>query len=135
MIGILVEISHPGAILPGVTGGIALLLFLFAAGSLAPNWTGLALMTLAFVLLVLDTRLPTHGALTVGAAISLIFGELLFFNNGEPHQDPPVNTPLVYEMVWLLAPAGTYFCSFILPAAPLSLRTRTVSIRCARPFP
>src|SRR6266446_4893498 len=49
MLGIFVEISHSGAILLGLTGGIALLLFLFAAGSLAPNWAGLALMTLAFV--------------------------------------------------------------------------------------
>ncbi|MFL5625261.1 MAG: NfeD family protein [Ktedonobacteraceae bacterium] len=52
MIGVYLEISHPGAILPGTVGGIALLLFLFAIGSLSPNWAGLALMVLAFVLLV-----------------------------------------------------------------------------------
>jgi membrane-bound serine protease (ClpP class) len=113
MIGIFVEISHPGAILPGVTGGIALLLFLFAAGSLAPNWAGLALMTLAFVLLVLDTRLPTHGALTVGAAISLIIGALLFFNSGGPYQEPPVNTLLVYAMGGLVGLVGIYVVSMI----------------------
>jgi membrane-bound serine protease (ClpP class) len=96
MIGIFVEIFHPGAILPGVTGAIALILFLFGAGSLSPNWAGLALMGLAFVLLVLDVRLATHGVLTVGAVVSLVVGGLLFFNSGGPYQGPQVNTLLVY---------------------------------------
>src|SRR5712691_1979383 len=96
IIGIYVEISHPGVILPGVAGGIALLLFFFAAGSLSPNLVGLALMALAFVLLVLDVRLPSHGVLTIGAAISLILGALIFFNSGGPHQGPQVNPLVVY---------------------------------------
>jgi membrane-bound serine protease (ClpP class) len=96
IIGIYVEISHPGVILPGVTGVIALLLFLFAAGSLSPNWVGLALMALAFVLLVLDVRLPSHGVLTIGAVISLIFGALIFFNSGGPYQGSQVNPLVVY---------------------------------------
>ncbi|HEV2583616.1 MAG TPA: hypothetical protein VGT44_22335, partial [Ktedonobacteraceae bacterium] len=78
VIGIFVEIAHPGGILPGVTGAIALILFLFGAGSIAPNWAGLALMLLAFVLLVLDVKLTTHGVLTIGAVISLVVGALLF---------------------------------------------------------
>jgi len=98
MIGIYLEISHPGAILPGTAGGIALLLFLFAVGSLAPNWAGLALMVLAFVLLVLDLRLPTHGVLTIGAVISLVVGALLFFNSGGPYSGPQVNPLVVYSM-------------------------------------
>jgi len=56
-VGIYVEISHP-ADLPGVAGSLALLLFLFGAGSLA-QLAGLALMGLALVLLILDVRLPT----------------------------------------------------------------------------
>lgn len=98
MIGIYLEISHPGAILPGVVGSIALLLFLFTIGSLTLNWVGLALMVLAFVLLVLDLRLPTHGVLTIGAVASLIFGALLFFNSGGPQVNPLV----VYSMAGLI---------------------------------
>jgi membrane-bound serine protease (ClpP class) len=74
IIGIYVEISHPGVVFPGVAGGIALLLFFFAAGSLTPNWIGLALMALALVLLVLDVRLPSHGVLTIGAVIPSSLG-------------------------------------------------------------
>ena len=98
MIGIYLEISHPGAILPGTAGGIALILFLFAVGSLTPNWAGLALMVLAFVLLVLDLRLPTHGVLTIGAIVSLVVGALLFFNSGGPYSGPQVNPLVVYSM-------------------------------------
>ena len=81
-VSIYLEISHPGAIVPGTVGAIALLLFLFAAGSLSPNWTGLALMLLAIVLLAIDVRVPTHGVLTAGALISLVVGSLIFFNSG-----------------------------------------------------
>jgi membrane-bound serine protease (ClpP class) len=113
MIGIFVEVSHPGAILPGVTGAIALLLFLFGVGSLSPNWAGLALMGLAFLLLILDTRLPTHGVLTVGAVISLIFGALLFFNSGGPYQGPQVNPILVFGMGGLIGLVGLYIVTVL----------------------
>jgi membrane-bound serine protease (ClpP class) len=98
MMGIYLEISHPGAILPGVVGAIALVLFLFAIGSLSPNWAGLLLMVVAFVLLVLDLRLPTHGVLSLGTVIALILGALLFFNGGGPYAGAPVS-PLVVSTV------------------------------------
>lgn len=106
IIGIYLEISHPGVILPGVAGSIALLLFLFAVGSISPNWAGLALMGLAFVLLVLDVKLPTHGVLTVGAMLSLIFGAFLFFNSGGPYSGPQVNPLVVYTMAGLIGLIG-----------------------------
>ncbi len=102
LIGIFLEIAHPGAIIPGTAGGIALILFLFAAGSLMPNWAGLGLMVLAFVLLVLDLRLPTHGVLTVGAIISLIFGSLIFFNSGGPYSGPQLNPLVLYVISGLI---------------------------------
>jgi membrane-bound serine protease (ClpP class) len=113
VIGILVEVSHPGAILPGVIGAIALLLFLFGAGSISPNWAGLSLMALAFVLLVLDIKLTTHGVLTVGAVFSLITGALLFFNSGGPYQGPQVNPILVYAMGALVGLVGLYIVTLI----------------------
>ncbi len=113
MIGVYLEISHPGAILPGTVGGIALLLFLFAIGSLSPNWAGLALMVLAFVLLVLDVRLPTHGVLTVGAIVSLVFGTFIFFNSGNPYGGPQINPLVVYAMAGLLGLISFYLISVI----------------------
>jgi membrane-bound serine protease (ClpP class) len=125
MVGIFVEIAHPGAILPGVTGAIALILFLFGAGSLAPNWAGLALMGLAFVLLVLDVRLTTHGVLSVGAVISLVVGALLFFNSGGPYQGPQVNSVLVYV-------TGGVVGLFALYIVTIVVRTRRMPITTGR---
>ena len=116
IIGIYVEISHPGVIFPGVAGGIALLLFFFAAGSLSPNWAGLALMALAFVLLVLDVRLPSHGVLTIGAVISLISGALIFFNSGGPNQGPQVNPLVVYIAGALVGAIGLSLVTMIVRA-------------------
>jgi membrane-bound serine protease (ClpP class) len=116
MIGIYLEISHPGVILPGVAGSIALLLFLFSAGSLSPNWAGLALMVLAFVLLVLDVRLPTHGVLTVGSVLSLIFGALLFFNSGGPYDGPRINPVVVYCVGGVVGLIGFTLVAFLVRA-------------------
>jgi membrane-bound serine protease (ClpP class) len=93
-VSIYLELAHPGAIVPGTVGAIALLLFLFGAGSLNPNWAGLALMLLAIVLLAVDVRAPTHGVLTTGALISLVVGSLIFFNTGPA--DQAVNPWLIY---------------------------------------
>jgi membrane-bound serine protease (ClpP class) len=79
---IYLELAHPGAIVPGTIGAIALLLFLLGAGALNPNWVGLALMLLAIVLLAVDVRAPTHGVLSVGALISLALGSFIFFDTG-----------------------------------------------------
>ncbi len=80
-IGIYLELSHPGAIAPGVVGAIALVLFLLAAAVLPINLVGLLLIGIAFVFLVLDVRLPSHGVLTIGALISLVLGALLAFDD------------------------------------------------------
>ncbi|HKS69646.1 MAG TPA: nodulation protein NfeD, partial [Ktedonobacterales bacterium] len=91
---IYLELAHPGAIVPGTIGAIALVIFLFGAGSIDPNWAGLVLMLLAIVLLAIDVRVPTHGVLTVGALISLVVGSLIFFNanvsEGAPGLSPIV---------------------------------------------
>src|SRR5438045_9232755 len=98
LIGVFVEVSHPGAIIPGVVGSIALILFFFGAWFLSPNWAGLVFMTLAFVLLLLDVNLPAHGILTLGAAISLIAGAFLFFNVGQSSHESQPNTTLLFAV-------------------------------------
>ncbi|MBX5451164.1 NfeD family protein [Thermogemmatispora sp.] len=116
LIGIYLEISHPGAIVPGVVGGIALILFLLGAGSLSPNWTGLLLMGLALILLVLDIRLPSHGILTVGAVISLVVGSLLFFNSDQVEHGPGVNPWIVYLMAAVVGLLSLLLVSIVVRA-------------------
>ena len=128
LIGIFVEVSHPGAIIPGVIGSIALILFLFGSWFLAPNWAGLALMALAFVLLILDVKLPAHGILTLGAVISLITGAFLFFNSGRPPQGPQLNPILVFAMGGLVGFVGLYVVTLIVRTQRRSVKTGTESM-------
>ena len=85
MLGIYLELSNPGSILPGVTGAILLLVGLFALGSLPVNWAGALLMLLAFVLFAVDLYAPTHGALTIGGIVAFVLGSIMLINTqGNP---------------------------------------------------
>jgi membrane-bound serine protease (ClpP class) len=82
--GIIGELSNPGAILPGVVGGIALILALYMAAVLPVNVAGLALIGLAVLLFIADIYAPTHGVLTFGGIIAFFLGALMLFNRAEP---------------------------------------------------
>jgi len=78
--GIIAEISHPGAILPGVAGALAIILLLYMSATLPLNAAGAALLVLAVALFVLDIFAPTHGVLTVGGIVAFFLGLLMLFN-------------------------------------------------------
>ena len=128
LIGIFVEVTHPGAIVPGIIGSIALILFLFGAWFVSPNWAGLFLMTLAFVLLLLDVKLPAHGILTAGAVISLIVGTFLFFNGSHSMQEPHINPILVFVMSGIVGLIGLYVVTLVVRTRRKSVKTGTESM-------
>jgi membrane-bound serine protease (ClpP class) len=80
--GLLGEVTVPGAILPGVVGGISAILALIAFSSLPINVGGALLVVLAFALFVIDLKAPTHGVLTAGGVLSLALGSAFLFNIG-----------------------------------------------------
>jgi membrane-bound serine protease (ClpP class) len=82
--GIIGELSNPGAILPGVVGGIALILVLYMSAILPINVAGLALIGLAILLFIADIFATTHGVLTVGGIVSFLLGALMLFNRAGP---------------------------------------------------
>jgi membrane-bound serine protease (ClpP class) len=82
-LALIYELSNPGAILPGVAGGLCLLLALYALGTLPVNLAGLLLLALAFGLLVLDVFAPTHGVLTAGAIAAFVLGSAILINTPE----------------------------------------------------
>ncbi len=79
LVGLYFELSTPGAILPGVVGGISLLLALYAFSVLPVNIAGLALILFAILLFVAEIKVVSHGLLSLGGAIALIAGSLLLF--------------------------------------------------------
>jgi membrane-bound serine protease (ClpP class) len=77
MLGLTVELWNPGAILPGVAGGLCLLLAFFAFQVLPVNTIGLLLIVFGLGLLILELKVPSFGVLGVGGAISLLIGSLM----------------------------------------------------------
>lgn len=80
--GVTVEIFNPGLILPGVVGAIGSIVFLFDIGTIPVNFAGLALLAAALVMFVLDVKLTSHGALTIGGMVAMFLGATLLFNTG-----------------------------------------------------
>ena len=99
--GIGFEIFHPGVVLPGALGAVALLTALFGFAVLPISWTGLALLLLGAALLVADAHVVSHGTLTVSGLISLVVGSLMLFHNAPAPYDQ-VNAPLLVVFAVLL---------------------------------
>jgi membrane-bound serine protease (ClpP class) len=79
--GIGYEIFHPGVVLPGALGAVALVTALFGLSVLPISWAGLALILLGLALFVIDAHVVTHGALTVAGLVSFVVGALMLFRN------------------------------------------------------
>jgi membrane-bound serine protease (ClpP class) len=79
MYGIIFELSNPGAILPGVVGGISAILLLYSFSVIPINAAGFAFIALAVLLFIADVYSPTHGVLSVGGVLSLFFGLMMLF--------------------------------------------------------
>jgi membrane-bound serine protease (ClpP class) len=75
--GIMFELQNPGAILPGVIGGLALLLALYSMAVLPVRYAGLGLILFGMLLLLAEVKVPSHGILTVGGIISFVLGALM----------------------------------------------------------
>ena len=82
--GLLFEGYNPGAIYPGVTGVICLLLAAYALQVLPVNYVGLALIIVGFTLIVAESFVPSFGALGIGGVIAFIFGAIMMFDSGIP---------------------------------------------------
>jgi membrane-bound serine protease (ClpP class) len=81
LLGLYFEFSHPGAILPGVLGGISLLLAVFAFQILPINYVGLGLIILAVILFILEVKVQSFGMLAVGGIAAMIIGSLMLIKS------------------------------------------------------
>ena len=82
--GLYFELSHPGAIFPGVIGGISLILAFFALQTLPVNYAGILLIVLAIILFIMEMKIPSYGLLSVAGVLSLLLGSLMMFKNTGP---------------------------------------------------
>jgi len=78
--GLFFELSNPGSILPGVAGGIFLILALFALQTLPVNTAGVLLILFAIILFILEVKVTSFGILTIGGVIAMFLGSIMLFD-------------------------------------------------------
>ncbi len=83
-LGLTIELWSPGAVLPGVAGGLCLLLAFFALQLLPVNYAGLLLILFGLTLFALEIKIPSYGLLTAGGLASLIFGSMILMDSSVP---------------------------------------------------
>jgi membrane-bound serine protease (ClpP class) len=77
--GLYFELSHPGAVLPGVVGGISIILAFFAFQTIPVNYAGFLLIILAVVFFIMEMKIASYGLLSVAGITSLLLGSLMLF--------------------------------------------------------
>jgi membrane-bound serine protease (ClpP class) len=88
LLGLYFEFSNPGAILPGVLGGICLLLAIFSFQILPINYVGLILIILAIGLFILEIKVQSYGILSLGGIAAMIIGSIMLINAPIPELRP-----------------------------------------------
>ena len=113
--GVFFELSNPGAILPGVVGGIFLILAFYALQMLPINFAGLALILFAIILFIAEIKVVSHGLLAVGGVISLFLGSLML-----------IESPAEYMRISLsvIIPAVLVSAAFFVFALTMAIRAR-----------
>jgi membrane-bound serine protease (ClpP class) len=81
--GLFFELSNPGAILPGVIGGIFLILAFFALQVLTVNASGVLLILLAILFFIVEVKVNSHGLLAIGGIVAMFLGSLMLFKSPE----------------------------------------------------
>jgi membrane-bound serine protease (ClpP class) len=126
IIGLVAEFFHPGAILPGVTGAICLILVFVAFGSLPVNWGGVALIALAVVLFILDIKVAGY-ALSAGGIVAFILGSLMIFSPFGPSSPVMPRLTVSWPLVAVMTASIAGFFLFALSAGIRAQRAKVVS--------
>ena len=121
MLGLFFELSNPGAVLPGIIGGICILLAFYSLGMLPVNYAGVALILFAFLLFVAELFTPSHGALTIGGVVSLTLGGFILMSGSAPGLE--VSRPLILTVA--LSTGGLFAGCIALALRALGRRVTT----------
>lgn len=101
--GILFELFIPGAILPGVIGGISLILAYYAMHTLPINMAGLALILFALILFLLEIKVVSYGILAIGGVISLLIGSLMLIKSDSVLELVSISKTIIYGATTVIA--------------------------------
>ncbi len=99
LLGLYFEVASPGAVLPGVVGGVALLLALYAFSVLPVRLAGIAMIVFALALFAAEVKVGSHGILATGGAASLLAGSALLFSGSAGSADYRVDLSITVPAV------------------------------------
>tara|TARA_B100001964_G_C14181196_1_gene576347 strand:+ start:222 stop:1478 length:1257 start_codon:yes stop_codon:yes gene_type:complete len=121
LVGLYLELSNPGLILPGVIGAISMILALYAMQTLPINYAGLMLIILGAVLFIAEINMMSYGLLSVSGAISIFLGSIMLIDSDDPAMQ--ISRAVLYPTLGmtLLVTTGTIY----LAARSSQLRTST----------
>ncbi len=121
LLGLYFEFSNPGAILPGVLGGISLLLAIFSFQILPINYVGLILILLAIGLFILEVKVQSYGILSVGGVIAMVIGSIMLINSPIPELRPSLR--LIIPMALSLGLIFVFLVYLVIRAHAKKVRT------------
>jgi len=121
--GLLFELYSPGAIFPGIVGGISLILAFYSMQTLPINYAGLALIIFGIILFVLEIKIVSHGLLTVGGIISLLLGSLMLIRSDSSFDFIRVSLSVIISSVAVTA----FFFLFVIGLGIKAQRAKPVT--------
>jgi membrane-bound serine protease (ClpP class) len=121
--GLLFELYNPGAILPGIIGGIAIVLAFYAMHTLPINYAGLALIIFGLVLFLLEIKVVSHGMLAIGGVVSLLLGSLMLIRPQSHFDAVRLSLSVVIPAVLVT----TFFFLFVVGMGLRAQRVKPVS--------
>ena len=104
--GLYFELSHPGVVLPGVVGGISLILAFYSLQTLPVNIAGILLIVLAMVFFIMEMKITSYGLLSVAGVVSLLLGSLMLFQG----KSPEMRVSLGVLLPTVLVVSGFFVC-------------------------
>jgi membrane-bound serine protease (ClpP class) len=121
--GLYFELSHPGAIFPGVIGGIALVLAFFALQTLPVNYAGILLIILAIIFFIMEMKIASYGLLSVAGIVSLLLGSLMMFKDTGP--DMRLSLKVLLPTIILISGFFVFVAGLVFRAQMAKPRTGT----------
>jgi membrane-bound serine protease (ClpP class) len=118
LIGLYVEFTHPGLILPGVLGGVAILLFLVGAQVVPINLFAILLIAAAVALFAIEAKVTSHGVLALLGVVAMLAGALVL-----------VRSPITGEGVSPAVALGFTIPFAVLAVVVMRLALRTFSMK------
>ncbi|MDZ7269633.1 MAG: nodulation protein NfeD [candidate division KSB1 bacterium] len=106
--GLFFELSNPGAVLPGVLGGIFLILGLYAMQTLPVNWAGVLLILFGVLLFIIEVKVTSYGVLTIGGIVAMFLGSLMLFKQPATDFEPVARLSLQVILAATLATAAFF---------------------------